>query len=435
MPMKRQFIGPILTPTFNTDDPDAYVVFNNYGDLGEGIGPVVSPTCSAGCRRIDFSVDDMWVNHDDVRGIRSGHLITRPPRTPPTSPASTSPSPTTPPSTGMRPPPPKGPAMLPENVFDAEALIRICQMREGSFAKAYGMTTVEVDQPAPANYYHFKDNGSDILAVAHLDTVAGRKARTARIVDTEAGPVIHSRALDDRLGAYVILDMLPKLGLTFDWLLTTGEESGMSTAAFFDAPKKYRWIIEFDRGGTDVVMYHYEDPEVCNGSVPAVRRSAGVVLGHLLPRPSRGEGVQLGRRLSGLSRSPGSRLLGGHLRDGGQVPHLPCRLRRRDHASRRRAFDEGTRVGMAVPRRRLGGVPSQSSDSKWDKWNEWDDDEPDFVEYPSARSGDQVPRRRRALGSPQPVTPLAGCGVAAAPATSDSQHCESAYQRRKGTLP
>jgi hypothetical protein len=67
--------------------------------------------------------------------------------------------------------------MLPENVFDAEALIRICQMREGSFAKAYGMTTVEVDQPAPANYYHFKDNGSDILAVAHLDTVAGRKAR------------------------------------------------------------------------------------------------------------------------------------------------------------------------------------------------------------------------------------------------------------------
>ena len=77
--------------------------------------------------------------------------------------------------------------MLPENVFDAEALIRICQMREGSFAKAYGMTTVEVDQPAPANYYHFKDNGSDILAVAHLDTVAGRKARTARIVDTEAG--------------------------------------------------------------------------------------------------------------------------------------------------------------------------------------------------------------------------------------------------------
>ena len=77
MPMKRQFIGPILTPTFNTDDPDAYVVFNNYGDLGEGIGPVVfAHMLGWVSRRIDFSVDDMWVNHDDVRGIRSGHLIT-----------------------------------------------------------------------------------------------------------------------------------------------------------------------------------------------------------------------------------------------------------------------------------------------------------------------------------------------------------------------
>jgi hypothetical protein len=77
MPMKRQLSGPILTPTFNTDDPDAYVVFNNYGDLGEGIGPVVFAHMLGWVpRRIDFSVDDMWVNHDDARGIRSGHLIT-----------------------------------------------------------------------------------------------------------------------------------------------------------------------------------------------------------------------------------------------------------------------------------------------------------------------------------------------------------------------
>lgn len=77
MPMKRQLSGPILTPTFNTDDPDAYVVFNNYGDLGEGLGPVVfAHMLGWVSRRIDFSVDDMWVNHDDARGTRSGHLIT-----------------------------------------------------------------------------------------------------------------------------------------------------------------------------------------------------------------------------------------------------------------------------------------------------------------------------------------------------------------------
>ena len=44
-------------------------------------------------------------------------------------------------------------------------------------------------------------------------------------------------------------------------LLTVGEESGCSTAEHFKPPKDYDWIIEFDRTGTDVVMYQYEDPE------------------------------------------------------------------------------------------------------------------------------------------------------------------------------
>lgn len=41
-----------------------------------------------------------------------------------------------------------------------------------------------------------------------------------------------------------------------------GEESGMSTAQHFQPGKQYDWMIEFDRGGTDVVMYDYDDPEV-----------------------------------------------------------------------------------------------------------------------------------------------------------------------------
>jgi len=271
--------------------------------------------------------------------------------------------------------------MLPENVFDAEALIRICQMREGSFAKAYGMTTVEVDQPAPANYYHFKDNGSDILAVAHLDTVAGRKARTARIVDTEAGPVIHSRALDDRLGAYVILDMLPMLGLTFDWLLTTGEESGLSTAAFFDAPKEYRWIIEFDRGGTDVVMYHYEDPEcvqrvrACGARVGRGSFSDISYLDHL--------GVKAFNWGVGYQDYHGPRAHA-YLEDTFEMVDKFLIF----HA----AFGDVTMPHDGEPSMRelawgwpsldddWEEFPSQSSDSKWDKWNEGDDDEPDFVE-------------------------------------------------------
>lgn len=147
-----------------------------------------------------------------------------------------------------------------ETMFDRATLARICTMNERKFQTAFDMERIEVpDQRAPSDFYLYKDNGSNILAVAHLDTVAQPHERAARFVDTEAGPIVFSRALDDRLGAYTIIDMLPKLGINVDWLFTVGEESGDSTAAYFKAPKLYDWMIEFDRGGTDVVMYQYED--------------------------------------------------------------------------------------------------------------------------------------------------------------------------------
>lgn len=149
------------------------------------------------------------------------------------------------------------------DAFNQDDLKRVCEMHETEFFRAYDMKFVLCDQPAPDNFYLYKDNGSNILAVAHLDTVGLHEDRTARFLDTAAGPVVYSRALDDRLGAYTILELLPALDMKFDWLLTVGEESGKSTAAFFTPPdgKEYHWMIEFDRGGTDVVMYQYEDRE------------------------------------------------------------------------------------------------------------------------------------------------------------------------------
>jgi hypothetical protein len=144
--------------------------------------------------------------------------------------------------------------------YDQESLRSVLEMRESRFEFAYGMDRVQVQQAAPADFYLFLDRGASVLAVAHLDTVAAPGQRRARFVRTEAGSVVFSRALDDRLGAYTILEMLPRLGINVDVLLTTGEESGLSTAAYFDpADKQYRWVIEFDRGGTDVVMYQYDD--------------------------------------------------------------------------------------------------------------------------------------------------------------------------------
>jgi hypothetical protein len=159
-------------------------------------------------------------------------------------------------------------ARLPEveEAFSRKALRRICEADERSFGAAYDMQVVEIpEQRAPDNFFFYKDNGSNVLAVAHLDTVGHADDRACRFTVTEGGgTVVFSRALDDRLGAYVILELLPKLGLKYDVLLTVGEESGQSTAQFFDPPKgkHYDYMIEFDRGGTDVVMYQYDDAEV-----------------------------------------------------------------------------------------------------------------------------------------------------------------------------
>jgi hypothetical protein len=177
------------------------------------------------------------------------------------------------------------PARKVRRAYSQDTLARICTLPEAEFGRAFGMATIKTGQPVPAyrsfrgpagppeDYYHFRDNGSRVLAVAHLDTVVAPDRRTPHFTATQNGPLITCGALDDRLGAYVILDLLPKLGVTCDWLLTVGEESCQSTAEFFTQAKDYDWLIEFDRGGTDVVMYQYED----RASRAAVEASGAVM--------------------------------------------------------------------------------------------------------------------------------------------------------------
>jgi hypothetical protein len=103
----------------------------------------------------------------------------------------------------------------------------------------------------------FKDNGARILGVAHLDCVQPTKARPPR----RNASYVKGPQLDDRLGVWLMLDALPRLGVRFDLLLTDEEERCRSTAAHFDPPREYNWIFSFDRRGTDFVMYDYETPE------------------------------------------------------------------------------------------------------------------------------------------------------------------------------
>lgn len=118
------------------------------------------------------------------------------------------------------------------------------------------------------------DNGSDILAIAHLDTVQRQSAPFMLIRDciypnhakkVHRSDLVYAQQLDDRLGAYLILDYLPLLGMKFDVLLTEHEEQCSSTAQDFIPHKMYKWGISFDRGyrefesHNDVVLYNYED--------------------------------------------------------------------------------------------------------------------------------------------------------------------------------
>jgi len=101
--------------------------------------------------------------------------------------------------------------------------------------------------------YALKSTGAKVLAVAHCDY---RDCGSDHFF-AHKGRVWSSR-LDDRLGVYVLLDVLPKLGIEFDVLLTDDEERGASTAQYFIPEKHdYNWMFQFDRHGTDAVCYEY----------------------------------------------------------------------------------------------------------------------------------------------------------------------------------
>lgn len=140
--------------------------------------------------------------------------------------------------------------------LDYERMKEVCLAPIDSFEQ-YGIRTETKTGP-----YFYKDNGADILFVAHLDSVVGSDHFFVTPLD-ENETIVWCATLDDRLGAYLGIDFLWRLGLKYDLLLTTGEETGRSTAKGFDLPegKVYNWMFSFDRAGDDAVHYQYNDKE------------------------------------------------------------------------------------------------------------------------------------------------------------------------------
>ncbi len=132
---------------------------------------------------------------------------------------------------------------------------KVCSAKPSQLAKKYGLE----EQKTPRGSAWFKDNGASVLAIAHLDS--RQPFLHFDVARLKPDTLIYCPTLDDRLGAYVILDWLTAADIKVDILLTENEEKGQSTAGDFQFPegKKYNWMFSFDRAGTDVVMYNYRD--------------------------------------------------------------------------------------------------------------------------------------------------------------------------------
>jgi hypothetical protein len=101
--------------------------------------------------------------------------------------------------------------------------------------------------------------GSQILGVAHLDSV--NTFDHFHIISIGGEDHLFNTHVDDRLGAYILLYVLPSMGIHTDILLTEGEEKGKSTAKHFESNRQYNWMYSFDRRGTDCVHYQYQSKD------------------------------------------------------------------------------------------------------------------------------------------------------------------------------
>ncbi len=107
--------------------------------------------------------------------------------------------------------------------------------------------------------FRFIDNKANILGVAHCDYVnIGYKFKT---YGTDDDFCVFCPRLDDRLGVYLLMEVMHKMGINYDILLTDNEERGSSTASLFSTDKKYNWIFEVDRRGYGAVTYCYTEME------------------------------------------------------------------------------------------------------------------------------------------------------------------------------
>jgi hypothetical protein len=99
--------------------------------------------------------------------------------------------------------------------------------------------------------------GGKVLAVAHMDFIG------SGVVHKNNHKKVVSSALDDRLGVYAAMEVLPAMGVECDVLLCDDEESANSSMQSIGMRflQKYNWIIELDCAGVQAITYNYKSME------------------------------------------------------------------------------------------------------------------------------------------------------------------------------
>ena len=110
----------------------------------------------------------------------------------------------------------------------------------------------------PDSFYTHIDRGAPVLGVAHLDSP--NNYTHFHYSGPPGKPITHvwSPTLDNRMGAYILLQVLTMMDINCDVLLTTDHFEKYSTARDFVHPKEYRWTFSFDLASHGVSMYNYE---------------------------------------------------------------------------------------------------------------------------------------------------------------------------------
>lgn len=127
---------------------------------------------------------------------------------------------------------------------------------DASIAKTAGAIVLDDNEWSHHAFIPGKGDDSNILVVAHMDSVA--KPSQPRFKKQS----FYAPTVDNRIGFWIATKWLPSIGIYPDVLLTDHEEMASSTAKFFKTEKKYRWMVQFDRMNMDVATYQYGTEEM-----------------------------------------------------------------------------------------------------------------------------------------------------------------------------